>query len=253
MQKTESPKTQTETKHLVDVIAEEKIARRLGYVYEQIPANNCQRCGDCCFNCASVHPIEFLNIFDFLQTLPELTQLRLAKQLVRYEVLNLTTLQNKCPFLEEKNCLVYERRPLQCRLFGLYTKDEYRQLVAKSLYENEKLAMYYARFKRVALPKEVMTYDIEQCENNADEKGNLTVVTEAEREHLHKQIFELGQQTLPTEWQSPDLIRFSYQYSLLFFSEEELEDLKVRAIKEFQSGGKSPTLEKLLASKDLSF
>jgi len=167
--------------------------------------------------------------------------------------LNLVTLDVKCPFLEEKECVLYERRPLQCREFGLYPADEYKKMVEDSRHENEQLAIYYARHERVLLSQEVMEYDIEQCDNNKDENGNRFVLGKSEREHFHSQVFELGEEVLPDEWASPDPATFSTQFSQLFFGSDEFQDLKLKVIKEYQSGSKRTTLDRVLSGSGLKF
>lgn len=253
MQNLASPNTAPDVKYLIDLAEEEKVARRLDYIYSQVPMNNCRRCADCCFNGPQVHPLEFLNIYDWLSDLPELKQLQIGRKLIEYEILNLTTLKNKCPFLKRLGCLIYERRPLQCRLFGLYPRDEYLDIVTKCRRQNEELAGYYARVKRLPLPRDVMTYDIDQCANNIDKQGNVTVIPADDRTTLNGQIYDLSRQALPQDWQSPNLISFSNRYALMHMDDETLEENKIRAIKEFQKTGRSKTLDGLLTQSNWLF
>ncbi len=248
-----SPAAAGDVKYLIDIAEEERVCRRLDFIYSRIPMNNCLRCADCCFNSPQVHLIEFLNIYEELRTRPELKQRHLAHRLVEYEILNLTTLKNKCPFLTRHGCDIYKRRPLQCRLFGLYPADEYGDIVSRCRRQNEELAGYYARVKKLALPKEVMTYDIEQCENNIDAAGNVTVIAAGERARLNEQIYELSREVLPPTWAAPGLVSLANRYVLMHIDDNGLEDMKVRAIREFQKTGASPTLDKLLAHRDWRF
>lgn len=253
MQNLLSTSATTEVKYLIDLAEEERVARRLDFIYSQVPMNNCRRCADCCFNSPQVHPIEFLSIYEWLTALPELKQLHLGRKLIEYELLNLTTLKNKCPFLKRLGCLIYERRPLQCRLFGLYPREEYEDIVTKCRLQNEELSGYYRRVKKLPLPKAVMTYDIDQCANNIDKQGRLIVIPADDRARLNAQIHELSRQALPVDWHSPNLLSFSNQYSLMHMNDEELETTKITAIKEFQRHGRSQALDKLLAQTDWRF
>ncbi len=253
MQTVDTKITLAEVNELAKEAREERISRRLDRIYQQVPANPCERCAKCCFNGAQVHPIEFLNIYDVLLGMPELTQVRLAKRLVEYELLHMTTLDLSCAFLEGDECIIYERMPLQCRLFGLYPKRDYEVTQEKSRSANEQLAMYYARNNRVLLPEQVMLYDVEQCSNNIQEDGKAIVVGERERQHLHAQVYALGEQFLPDEWLSPDEGGFASQYAEMFFDTDDLEELKVTAIKEYQSSGKRKKLDKILSTSGLRF
>lgn len=253
MQTVDTKATLAEVRELVEEAREERISRRLEHIYRQVPANDCQQCAKCCFNGAQVHPIEFLNVYDHILQMPELDQARLAKKLIEYELLHMATLDVECPFLDEKHCRVYESRPLQCRVFGLYPKQDHEKRKAQGREANEQLAMYYARNHRVLLPEEVMTHDIEQCENNVREDGTVVVVGERERQHLHSQVYSLGEQFLPEEWLSFDEAGFASQFAELFFAAEALEEMKVTVIKEHQSGGKRKRLDKILSTSGLKF
>ena len=253
MQNLASSTTAAQVKKLVDLAKEEKIARRLDFIYGRVPMNDCQRCADCCFTSPQVHQLEFLNIYDSLRSLPELEQRRLGRKLVEYEILSLATLKNKCPFLRQDDCLIYERRPLQCRLFGLYPLEEYTDMVAKCRRQNEDLAGYYARAKGLSLSEDVMTYDIDQCANNIDRSGKAVVVAAAERDRLNAQISELGRQVLPDHQHSSGLVNFSNYYVLTYLEDEFLEDAKVKAIREFQKNGRSRILDDLLTGYNWRF
>lgn len=253
MQTVDTKVTLAEVGELVEEAREERIARRVDRIYQQVPANSCERCAEYCFNAAQVHPIEFLNIYDALLAMPELTQARLAKRLIEYELLHMATLDLSCPFLEGDACIVDERMPLECRLFGLYPKGDYAAIQVESRSANEQLAMFYARNHRVLLPEEVMLHEVEQCQSNVQADGKALIVGDRERQHVHSQLFALGEQFLPEEWQSSDEASFTSQYAELFFDADDLVELKVKVIKEYQSGGKRKTLDKLLSTSGLKF
>ena len=253
MQNIISPRPAAAIDTLVDLAEEERLSRRLDYIYSQVPMNKCRRCADCCFNSPQVHHIEWLNIYEYLRALPKLKQIQLGRSLIEYELLNMTTLKNKCPFLKFTGCMIYNRRPLQCRLFGLYPQEEYTDIVRKCRGENEQLANYYAKVKRLPLPAEVMTYDIDQCENNYDGGGNVVVVAGGERARLNEQIRNLSQQVLPSDLLSPNLISFSNRYAGLYLDDGELEEAKIRSIREFQKNGRSQTVDRLLDKFDWQF
>ncbi len=247
MQSVSSPNLQQEVNELAATAGEERVPRQLSFIYSQIPMNNCRRCADCCFNSPQVYPIEFINIYRSLQSLSEKTQITLGNRIVEYELLSLTTLKNKCPFLSKRGCLIYGERPLQCRLFGLYPQGEYENLVKRCRHENKNLADYYLRKKRVKLPMSVMTYDVDQCENNYDSQGNLLILPEKERERFDEQILALSEQFLPRHWRSQHLLSFSNQYNRLHTDDETLEQTKVQSIREFQRHGDSRTMKRFLA------
>lgn len=235
---------------LTETAAREKVRRRLDKIYAQIPQTTCQRQAACCFACAHVYEVEFINILAFLKQLPELTRRKITKNTFAYELLNLVTLDYKCPFLENKECLIYQVRPAQCRLYGLYPDEEYKNFQKQSLEANERVAIYYARSHRILLPKEVMTYDIEQCQNNVDKCGQRVIVGASEREHLFEQICQLEHDVV--QGSDYELFRFSYLFVNLFMNNSEVENSKVTLMKQWLSGQKK-AFEKFWAEKNFNF
>ncbi|HEB12714.1 MAG TPA: YkgJ family cysteine cluster protein [Actinobacteria bacterium] len=247
MKKTDTKALHTQLEDLLKMVDEEKISRRLEYVYNQVPRANCGACFKCCFTSAQVYPLEFLNILSYLVTLPELTKSRLSKKIVEYELLHLTTLKHSCPFLENESCSVEDQKPILCRLFGFYSEDEHRNMSSESRKHNQQLAMAYARNERILLPEEVMTHDVEFCAPNLDKKGDSVLINPPERERLFQQIYSLSEQVVPDDWLEPDHDRFSYRFMRSFITEEEIDKAKTKAIKEFQADGTTQSVARLLS------
>lgn len=232
----------------MEIFEKKKAARRLTYIYQQISTFPCEKCGDCCFNCAETYLIEFFNIYQYLITLPELTQRIIARKTVAYELLNLMSLEYKCPFLEENNeCLIYSYRPLQCHFFGIYPEEEYQLLKAQSQKANKELAQFYAK-SDLSLPEEVLTYDIDQCHRNINSQGEPIIISSAERNRFQSLILELEREILP-----PDLLRvqgfrarFSYHFCLNYFTPEELEKIKTRIMREYQKNSHDKIVDEII-------
>lgn len=240
---------------LLSDFEENRVRRQLGFIYRQIPANKCERCADCCFASAEVLFSEFINIYSYVQSLPENVQNTIAERVIRYEFLSLMTLDYKCPFLEDKNCLIYEVRPLQCRFFGLYPRQEYSQLRENSLNQNTQLAQYYARIHRLLLPKEVMTYDIDQCNNNFDDQGRRIIFTSVERDLIYNQVFTIHDRLLPDliTLDEDELNRFTFLYSLVHFNSDELLKMRVEIAREYLNTQKTTKLDNLLKQHKFDF
>lgn len=247
MEDLETKPVQINLNELVEMMEDEKISRRLAYIYNQIPKINCGTCVKCCFVGAQVYPIEFLNIYSHLIKMPEFTRTRLTKKLIEYEMLHLATLDYSCAFLENDACILEDQKPISCRLFGFYTESEYKKMAVTSRQQNQRLAMHFARNSRILLPEKVMTHDVEFCAPTMDKKGNPIFISAQERERLFQQIYSLAELVVPDEWLEPSHERFSYQFALEFMTAEEIEKDQIKIIKEFQAKQKSPTLEKLMA------
>ena len=111
----------------------------LNHIYQQIPKPSCNRCGNCCDGTTTGNPkmysIEYLSIMRFLND-PQNKQLKTkmyGTALMGRALLNKMKKEKPdlevtwdgvatfCPAIDEdtKLCLIYEYRPLVCRLYGL--------------------------------------------------------------------------------------------------------------------------------------
>ena len=103
---------------------ENKLFDKLNNVYRTLPSGDCTGCGNCCMESVGTNLIEFINIYNYLESRPELKKKCLNKVIDYYF---LEYIEKKpCPFKDENNrCMIYEVRPLNCRLFGHWKKEDY--------------------------------------------------------------------------------------------------------------------------------
>lgn len=241
--------------YLIAELERKRARRQLDTVYSTVGSNDCQRCGDCCFSSAQVLMVEFLNIYSYIQTLPQERQEELAKRNVAHEFMNMVSLDYKCPFLDEdKSCAVYPVRPAQCRFFGLYPEREYEDMQKASREQNRDVAIYYARNHRILLPEEVMTYDLDQCANNVGPGGKARTIGRPERDLVYTQLLSVQGRSVPDTATFDDTtVRFSYVFTQLFFDPEKLEELRVKVMREFLKNGSKARLEELLDNSSCGF
>lgn len=231
----------------MELVIDKKVERRLGYVYENIPNNNCQRCAECCFNVPQVHFIEFMNIMRAINQLPEEKKNAITRKTIQYELFNLATLEHQCPFLDEKDCLIYDARPLQCRIFALYPDSDYKANMESSKAANEQVMEYFCKEHSIKLPQEVLSFDIEQCGNNLDPDGKPIIINEFERMALVNRIKVLEADVIPYEIDAKEAYTsFSYLFMQLFFDEEIFMKLKIKCTEEHLTSGNSETPNELI-------
>ena len=101
-----------------------EINKQLEAIYSQILPGNCKGCANCCSESVGVSFTEAANIYVYLLENSLFTP-DLKKAIMVY-YLDIYQKRNKCPFLDKtKRCKIYEVRPLNCRLYGHWLKDDY--------------------------------------------------------------------------------------------------------------------------------
>ena len=108
-------------------------------LYKKIPNAVCIKCpkkksieADCCKTFSPpMMLVEFLNILDEIEkTLCKEKKTELIIKCIK-SVLNIN-ISKKCVLLSKNNkCICYNRRPMNCRMFGLYTKEEWSDRLKK--------------------------------------------------------------------------------------------------------------------------
>jgi len=120
----------------------QKLEDKLNIIYNQIDLNTeCDRRLCCCkVGCPQMNYCEFVNLITFIwNNFSNEEKINLVVKSIEYffkyeyEKWGMDSLKKPCMLLdlENKNCKVYSRRPLSCRLFGLWPEEEYEQRVAK--------------------------------------------------------------------------------------------------------------------------
>ena len=119
--------TSIKKNHVVNCINyanENRLFDKLNNIYKSLPSGDCSGCGNCCMESVGTNLIEFINIYNYLENKPELKKVCLDK-IIDYYFLEYID-KKPCPFKDKDNrCMIYEVRPLNCRLFGHWKKEDY--------------------------------------------------------------------------------------------------------------------------------
>jgi Fe-S-cluster containining protein len=169
-------KINTESKNI------KKLFKKLNELYSELPQTECIHCpgkekveAECCkvFS-PPMNLIEFLNIMTVVEKLPEKKQNELAYACFE-SFLSIET-NKKCVLLNNNLCSCYKQAPLSCRLFGVYSDEEYNKRSEKMkldlLIEEEKIPFYH------------------QCRNLKTIKGT-SPVSQTKSDKIFKQIHNL--------------------------------------------------------------
>lgn len=157
----------------IDYSTKNKLFNKLNDVYESLPTGNCSGCGNCCMESVGINLIEFLNIFCYLEDRADLRR-RCIIKIVDYYFEEYSK-KNSCPFKDDDNrCLIYEVRPLNCRLFGHWKKEDYNKNLNNVTKKNNDYKELMKRQHGFEINDEVVNYRIDYCESFIPGKGYLS-------------------------------------------------------------------------------
>lgn len=156
----------------IDYSKENELFNKLNKVYNSLPSGDCSGCGNCCMESVGINLIEFINISKYLKENDELRKKCLSNVLDYYFFEYIK--KSHCPFKDENNrCLIYEVRPLNCRLFGHWKKEDYN----KNLLNVTKRNLDYKNLMKSKygfdISDEVVNYKINYCESFRPENDYL--------------------------------------------------------------------------------
>ncbi len=141
----------------------ESIFKELERNYSFIPPTKCKRMAFCCSLMPEVTLVECLVIFKWLITVPLDVRMKILQRMVYYFFMNPVEII-KCPFLEGKDCLIYDKRFFGCRAYGLWSKEYYEKLSEKSCYAKNFIRKQW-EVLGISLPSVVMDFYVPYCLN----------------------------------------------------------------------------------------
>lgn len=135
-------------------------------IYESVPTGTCKSCTACCSESVNISFLEFSNVVqNGILKLPPQEMDVLSKKIITYYLTEWVKPQ-KCPFLDDqKLCMIYEARPLPCRLFGTATREAYENNYRHIQVQNLKVAKMLAQNEKIMLSESVRNKKIEFCED----------------------------------------------------------------------------------------
>ena len=157
----------------IDYAKKNQLFGKLNEIYNTLPKGKCTGCGNCCMESVGINLIEFLNIFNYLQDKNELRKKSLDKILDYYFMEFIE--KRCCPFRDENNrCEIYEVRPLNCRLFGHWKKEDYNKNLKDVTEKNIQYKNVMKGKYGFDISDEVVNYKIKYCEEFIPEKRYLS-------------------------------------------------------------------------------
>lgn len=160
----------------IDYVNKNNVLDKLNKIYKSLPSGECSGCGSCCMESVGINLVEFINIYKYLNENEELRKIYLNK-ILDYYFLEYVQ-KSPCPFRNEDNrCMIYEVRPLNCRLFGHWKKDDYNRNLNNVTQRNTDYKNLVKRKYGFDINDEVVNYKIKYCEDFIPEKEYLDKAT----------------------------------------------------------------------------
>ena len=157
----------------IDYAKKNQLFEKLNNIYDTLPKGECTGCGSCCMESVGINLIEFLNIFNYLRDEDELRKKSLDR-ITDYYFMEFME-KKSCPFKDENNrCEIYEVRPLNCRLFGHWKKEDYNKNLKDITEKNKQYKNIMKGKYGFDISDEVVNYKIKYCEEFIPEKRYLS-------------------------------------------------------------------------------
>ena len=163
----------TEIIKSINYAEKNQLFEKLNNIYDTLPKGKCTGCGNCCMEAVGINLIEFLNIYNYLQDKDELRKKSIGR-IMDYYFMEFME-KKSCPFKDENNmCLIYEVRPLNCRLFGHWKKEDYNKNLKDITEKNQQYKNIMKGKYGFDISDEVVNYKIKYCEDFIPDKEYLS-------------------------------------------------------------------------------
>lgn len=162
----------TDILNSIDFADKNELFDKLNDIYKSLPSGDCTGCGKCCMESVGINLVEFLNIYKYLMNKENLRKQSLSR-ILDYYFLEYTE-KRCCPFRDENNrCLIYEVRPLNCRLFGHWKKYDYNNNLNNVTNRNIEYKEFMKNEYGFDISDEVVNFKIKYCEDFKPENDYL--------------------------------------------------------------------------------
>jgi len=228
----------------------EGVFRRLKKLYQPIPEVTCGDCGHvCCRASPDFYLVEYLQAWRYIRydLADPALEAEILHRCVRWAFLSFID-DVFCPFLFDGRCVIYEARPLNCRVWGLENPDYYAKKAERAAGHAAKQEEFFAKHG-VALLKPLREFILPKC-------GSITVhapegATPLSEEQVLDIDFEVAflHKSLirPEEFRSLNFtLHFPGHVALKRVPPEVFDETRIRIAREFQQDRAEHTLRQLI-------
>ena len=196
-------------------------------IYSFVPEGTCSGCGNCCFESVGASYTEAYNIY-FHLTDRKLLDDDLLRRMLEY-YFDIYSKRHRCPFLDEKRqCAIYDVRPLNCRIYGHWTKNDYNYNYERLQTENKKTAKSFMENADILIDEKYIDFKIPYCESFKGE-----ILSKDKRNILYDDIIKIDSDFIAGNGLNLDFKDKGIVEHLLcmIFSENKLEQIHMVYLK----------------------
>lgn len=217
--------------------------QELNEIYALIPSTRCLRKTHCCLMLPETTLIEALAAIDRLLNMSSHMRKRLIKRGVCYFFLNPVEITS-CPFLEGRDCIIYQNRFFGCRAYGLWSEDYYSKLVSNSRDAKKYIQKQWENLG-ISLPQEVIDFQVPYCKYVESENALIddeTLLNISNRIEKLSQHFSQWHQSFRQRYFSD----MSFLLVSLMFGVTEAVRMKFTIVRDIVTTGNRSSLDRIL-------
>ena len=218
--------------------------QELKETYALLPSTRCRRKTNCCSMLPEMSLVEALAVIKRLLDMPSAMCRQFVQKIVNYFFLNPVEI-TLCPFLEGRECMIYEDRFFGCRAYGLWSQEYYERLMDGARRTKIHLREQWNNLG-LSLPSKVVDFQVPYCKD-VEIDGNA-FVDDRMLQNISDTIEAISSR-LSHQHQSFSQVYFSdlsFLLSSIAFGLEESIKIKFTVVKDIITTGNMTGLEKII-------
>ncbi|MFC1856449.1 YkgJ family cysteine cluster protein [Thermodesulfobacteriota bacterium] len=234
------------TRNIIKELLWNSTAQRqeLEKVYSLLPATRCRRRTHCCSMLPEMALIEALAVIDRLKQLEPDRCKRIFIKIITYFFLNPLEILG-CPFLDGRDCIIYQSRFFGCRAYGLWSSEHYQKIIdagrrAKKYFQQQWHAV------GIDLPSTVIDYYMPYCADVETEAGEG--ISDQKLIDVSNQINKLSQRFHPWHdaYGQGHFSDLSFLFASSVFGRKDAVRMKLAVVKDVVAKGSNEMLDKII-------
>jgi len=167
----------------------------LARIYAAFPETTCEGCARCCFESPGVFCVEYLQLVEQLGRTARGRREELIRRALGELMFSWVEASRECVFLESSRCVLYEQRPLACRLFGVTRGADREEAEVEARMAAREEARRLGRLG-IKVPEEVVARSLASCDRVRDREGRRVRV---DGDLMAAKVARLDEALLPRE------------------------------------------------------